>query len=125
MAAPTFPPAPARFSTTTCWPSTSVSLVATMRLVMSTPPPGGNGLMMRSGRFGNACAPASIDRTNTDSVKRTCVHRDFDIASPLQVGGQVLLLAPLCKKQDLTPFQDKLDNQFTRRAAHIHFEFQF
>src|SRR5687768_17234878 len=53
--APRLPAAPERFSITTCWPSPSVSLEPTMRLTMSTAPPGGNGTMMRTGRLGYAC----------------------------------------------------------------------
>ena len=43
------PDAPGRFSTTTGWPSDSVSFCATMRARMSFAPPGGKPTSMRSG----------------------------------------------------------------------------
>src|SRR4051794_320676 len=49
------PPAPARFSTTTCWPSASPSAGATVRAVMSTLPLGGHGTTTRTGREGKSC----------------------------------------------------------------------
>src|SRR5216684_7399662 len=52
--APTFPPAPPRFSVTTGWPRVAVKRSATMRPRMSVPPPGGNGRMNRSGLLGQA-----------------------------------------------------------------------
>src|SRR6478609_4338684 len=58
--APTVPPAPERFSTTTGWPRASCKPVAVMRVMTSTAPPGGNGLMKRTGREGKACASAQV-----------------------------------------------------------------
>src|SRR5215468_2761423 len=49
---------PPRFSTTTCWPHSSDSFPATMRAIASVPPPGGNGTIMRTNRFGHASARA-------------------------------------------------------------------
>src|SRR5215831_3542389 len=46
---PSVPPAPGRFSITTGWPSFSCSDCATMRPMMSAPPPGPNGTIMRRG----------------------------------------------------------------------------
>ena len=46
------PLAPVRLSTTTCWPRNSESLGATMRAVMSVPPPGEKGEMKRTGLDG-------------------------------------------------------------------------
>ena len=44
--------APGRLSTTTCWPSNSVSPGAMLRALMSTLPPGANGTTRRTGRVG-------------------------------------------------------------------------
>jgi hypothetical protein len=44
--------APGRFSTRTCWPIVSVIFPATIRARMSVPPPGVNGTMTFTGRFG-------------------------------------------------------------------------
>src|SRR5712671_4819844 len=52
------PPAPPRFSTTTCWPSDLLILSATMRPSASLPPPGGNGMTSVTGRTGYAWAAA-------------------------------------------------------------------
>ena len=46
------PPAPGRLSTTTCWPSRSPSLGATIRTVASVEPPGGKVTIMRIGLAG-------------------------------------------------------------------------
>src|SRR5947207_2167873 len=48
------PPAPGLFSTTTCWPHISDSLAPTTRPMVSTPPPGVNGTIMRTKRLGHA-----------------------------------------------------------------------
>src|ERR1041384_6244913 len=52
------PPAPARFSTTTCWPICSPSVFATMRAVVSVPPPGSKPTTIVIGLFGKFCAAA-------------------------------------------------------------------
>jgi hypothetical protein len=45
-------PAPARFSTTNCWPRLAESRCAMKRAMKSVPPPGANGTMMRTGFVG-------------------------------------------------------------------------
>src|SRR6516162_3998396 len=55
------PLAPPLFSITTCWPHVSESRADTMRAIASAPPPGGNGTIRRTNRFGqfgtdNACS---------------------------------------------------------------------
>src|SRR5678816_1990936 len=53
------PPAPARFSTTTCWPSSSPIGFCRMRAVVSVPPPGSKPTTTVTGLFGYApCASA-------------------------------------------------------------------
>src|SRR3954466_11793667 len=52
------PPAPARLSATTCTPHDSVSRCAARRPRMSVGPPGGNGMMKRTGLDGYDCASA-------------------------------------------------------------------
>jgi hypothetical protein len=46
------PPAPARLSTTTCWPISPLSFSAMMRMTMLVLPPGGNGTISVIGRLG-------------------------------------------------------------------------
>ena len=48
-AVPKLPPAPALFSTTTVWPSTSCKPLAKGRAAMSEGPPGGQGTTMVKG----------------------------------------------------------------------------
>src|SRR4051812_28945364 len=55
------PPAPARFSTTTCWPRSSPSAGAMMRAVVSVPPPGSKPTTVVMGLLGNPCANAQAD----------------------------------------------------------------
>src|SRR6476661_6466026 len=53
------PPAPGLLSTRNCWPRTSVIFKATKRAIVSAPPPGVNGMRMRTGLFGQVdCATA-------------------------------------------------------------------
>src|SRR5215204_5927791 len=55
------PPAPGLLSTRNCWPRTSVIFKATKRAIVSAPPPGVNGMMMRTALFGQAlCATAGL-----------------------------------------------------------------
>src|SRR6476646_6769356 len=62
---PRVPAAPGRFSMTTGWPSFSCNDCAMMRPMMSAPPPGPNGTMMRTGRCGHSCADApTVLRSN-------------------------------------------------------------
>src|SRR5262245_13385085 len=54
--APVIPPATPTFSTTICWPSTSLRWVANKRAMTSVPPPATNGTTMVTGRVGQFCA---------------------------------------------------------------------
>ena len=54
------PLAPGRLSTTTCWPSAAESLAATIRAIVSLPPPGGNGTIMVMVRLGKSWAAAGM-----------------------------------------------------------------
>jgi hypothetical protein len=49
---PITPAAPARFSTTNCWPNRSLSFCASIRAITSTPPPAATGTTMRTSRSG-------------------------------------------------------------------------
>ena len=50
--APTEPPAPVRFSTTTGWPQSSASFGAVVRAMMSVTPPGEKATTILTARFG-------------------------------------------------------------------------
>ena len=50
--AATVPPAPARWSTMTCWPSVSENLSAMIRAMMPVLPPGGKVSTIVIGRIG-------------------------------------------------------------------------
>src|SRR3954469_25342897 len=52
------PPAPERFSTTTCCPRSSDSVGAMMRAVVSVPPPGSKPTTVVTGLAGKVCACA-------------------------------------------------------------------
>src|SRR5262245_8891990 len=68
--APTLPPAPERFSTTTVRPRSACMRGWMMRATMSISPPGGYGTTMVSERLGNACAPAAPLATSS-AMKHT------------------------------------------------------
>ena len=55
---PILPEAPTRFSTTTGWPQRSVSFWATIRAMMSVPPPGVKATTIRTGLVGKLELPA-------------------------------------------------------------------
>src|SRR5262245_53926641 len=59
-----FPPAPERFSTTTCWPSSSESAGAMMRAVVSVPPPGSKPTTVVTGLLGKLCANALTEKAS-------------------------------------------------------------
>src|SRR5882762_2888976 len=64
--APITPPAPPRFSTTTAWPHFCESFAATVRAVISVPPPGANGTTNVTGFAGYGCASAAAATQNRD-----------------------------------------------------------
>src|SRR5581483_6554508 len=77
------PPAPARFSTITCWPSCSPSVFATMRAVVSVPPPGSKPTTMVMGLFGKFCAAAPCAMQSAASAASTrfiCILLGFSAA---------------------------------------------
>jgi len=63
--APILPAAPARFSTTTGWPSRFCKPSATMRVTVSTPPPAGTQTMILIGRLGYLAAASCADAADT------------------------------------------------------------
>src|SRR4029453_15103041 len=87
MSAPIVPPAPGRFSTTTCWPSALVSWSAMTRAKMSVDWPGGKGTTILIGLAGQVCAstPDATDAAPTASSSRR--------RPSLTSGGLLVLLA--------------------------------
>src|SRR5712691_11108206 len=64
------PPAPARFSTTTCCPRFSPIVLATMRATVSVPPPGSKPTTIVTGLLGKlACANALVARAKAKKAK--------------------------------------------------------
>src|SRR5256885_7999399 len=97
------PPAPPRFSTTTDWLHFALSLAATVRAVMSVPPPGANGTMNVTALAGYVeadCARAppemnrqkNRDRPRLFSMARTLsrLHREKALALRLRHQPQEL-----------------------------------
>src|SRR2546425_12834838 len=76
------PPAPARFSTITCWPSASENAGARVRAVMSTLPLGGHGTTMRSGRLGKSGQPGQGKRPGEKDGRNPHQHGE----APLPAG---------------------------------------
>src|SRR4051812_47139515 len=63
------PPAPARFSTTTCWPSVRLILSATVRAIASLPPPAAYGTTSVIGRDGKSSAAAAAVMTTIADIR--------------------------------------------------------
>src|SRR5262249_44935397 len=62
------PPAPATFSTTTCWPRMSLKRAARMRPSVSTGPPAAQGTTMVTARLGQSCALAVVSGASNNAI---------------------------------------------------------
>src|SRR5256712_4061746 len=72
------PPAPARFSTTTCCPRSSPSTGATMRAVVSVPPPGSKPTTVVIGLAGyEPCAAAAPLATSAAISTMNLIHSSY------------------------------------------------
>src|SRR6476646_1690762 len=70
------PPAPALFSTMTCWPHSSERRAAAMRAAESAPPPGGKPTMIRTTRVGQAAVDcANVNREKAGAAKAAAPRR--------------------------------------------------
>jgi hypothetical protein len=80
-----FPPAPARFSTTTDCPHASVSFCARRRATTSVAPPAANGTIILTGFAGHACANATrgASRRTTSIRNATCFIDGISRAIPM------------------------------------------
>src|SRR3954453_20682331 len=67
------PPAPARFSTITCWPMFSARNLATTRATVSVPPPGSKPTTMVTGLEGKFCPIAKQENENAKAAKRNLI----------------------------------------------------
>src|SRR6185312_9514542 len=77
------PPAPPTFSTTTCWPSSSLMRCAMTRPIVSCGPPAANGITIVTGRVGKSCAVAWPAET---SAAKTAASRTFFIVILFTIG---------------------------------------
>src|SRR5258706_12879554 len=124
MAAPMLPPAPARFSIRTGWPSVSLSFCWATRATISVGPPGAKGTITRIGLAGQVWARAGS------------VHKISSIANA--VLEKFLISVPLlhAARDRSAPFLDRLEaGQFSRlrfdlrphcriREAHVQWNAQ-
>ena len=76
------PEAPARLSTTTCWPRPSESFGASRRPSTSTLPPGAKGTTIRRGRDGNDSDCAKERTACAASTSDTAIRTDCRHAQP-------------------------------------------
>src|SRR6266480_492567 len=72
------PPAPARFSTTTCWPMFSLIVLATMRATVSVPPPGSKPTTIVTGLLGKPCANAVAANRTPQHVEKNLMSASFE-----------------------------------------------
>src|SRR5687768_16673614 len=79
------PPAPARFSTMTCWPSCSPRGFCRMRAVVSVPPPGSKPTTIVTGLAGKPCAAAAAAKAMPNTAPRMRVSTLALILFPLKI----------------------------------------
>src|SRR6266403_383966 len=73
------PPAPARFSTSTCWPRFSPSVLATIRATVSVPPPGSKPTTIVTGLLGKLpCADAVAANMSPQHVEINLMSFAFE-----------------------------------------------
>src|SRR5436309_13561587 len=73
------PPAPARFSTTTCWPRFSPIVLATIRATVSVPPPGSKPTTIVTGLLGKLpCADAVAANRTPQHVEKNLMSASFE-----------------------------------------------
>src|SRR2546426_1720624 len=73
------PPAPARFSTTICWPMFSLIVLATMRATVSVPPPGSKPTTIVTGLLGKLpCADAVAANRTPQHVEKNLMSASFE-----------------------------------------------
>src|SRR5437879_7836556 len=78
------PPAPARFSTTTCWPMFSLIVLATMRATVSVPPPGSKPTTIVTGLLGKLpCADAVAANRTPQHVEKNLMSASLENRLPL------------------------------------------
>ena len=87
MSAPMLPLAPARFSTTNCWPSRVVNFCASRRLTTSVAEPAGNGTISRTGRSGQRSARWRARRSAISQQGRC--DTDHDRHLPRETGDEL------------------------------------
>src|SRR5688500_4936741 len=100
MSVPTVLPAPTRLSTMICWPRPSLIFEATVRPMMSTPPPAANGTTIRIGRTGYALAAlGAAEHTPAANVQpaATTMGKNLFISAPSGDGDANVRL---CKTED-------------------------
>src|SRR3954454_9432145 len=91
---------PPRFSTTNCWPASSLARCARMRATMSLLPPGPYGTMMRTVRFGNPPPCARAVAAGSVAAAASRCRRCMAALSLQPHIGDARHLAPL---RDLAP----------------------
>src|SRR5262249_43528433 len=75
------PPAPPTFSTTTCWPSSSLMRCAMMRPMVSCGPPAANGMTIVTGRVGKSWALAGPISASAAAAAANSIFFIFFIVS--------------------------------------------
>src|SRR6266705_1261095 len=117
------PSAPTLFSTTTGWPRVSESGCATMRVMTSAAPPGGNGTTMRMGLAGYCAAAGIAMRPKTPAAARTriniCMVRImFMLVLPLRfIASPGLLRVEASGASRVTPIDELLLKESTQLAG--------
>src|SRR3954469_11981571 len=87
LAGPSVPAAPGRFSITIDWPRCFSVAVASARIAMSVEPPGGHGTISVTGRVGNCCACAMVERIKMAAASSSLMSPSLTAPSLVMVAA--------------------------------------
>src|SRR5262249_61354786 len=90
------PLAPPLFSITTCWPHVSERRAETMRAIASAPPPGGNGTIRRTNRFGQFRTDKACSDEGCADIRPARLGGSAAAAGDAIAGRGGVICWPLC-----------------------------
>src|SRR5882672_114728 len=115
---PMLPPAPPRFSTTTCWPRPSDIFWASGRPMVSLPPPGGYGSTRRIGLTGYCCANTVAVPNAENAVKALAVNQRPTLKTRMQPPFTNCAILSAQAGQKISEVENLLVADFVQNVGH-------